>query len=286
MKKLKLNKIKQLSKIDISNPTNIIKDKIKSVKEKEEKRAIDNNVKLIAVWGNSNSGKTNLSVQLAMALSKLKKNVLIIHDDIFCPVLPVILPQLDKSQKDKSLENVLNSPMIDQNIILKNTITFKKINSLGILCYAKGDNPYTCSEYTKEKAVDLLILAKHLADYIIVDCSSVITESILTVTALEYADKVIRLSTADLKGLSYYKSMLPILSLSKFKIENHLRVVSLTKPYQASKTVNDVMRGSSIYIPFLEEMEISILEGKSFYPSTNRDFMISIDKILKEVVYE
>ena len=48
--------------------------------------------KIIAVWGNPNSGKTTLSIKLALVLSKMKKNVILIHADQATPVISTIYP--------------------------------------------------------------------------------------------------------------------------------------------------------------------------------------------------
>lgn len=245
----------------------------------------DNN--LIAIWGSPGSGKTTLSIKIAKELAEKNKNVIIIQDDVFCPTLPIVLPNI--KEEDKSLGKIFSNPSIDQEIILNNSITVKNYNHIALIGHQKGENPFTYSEYTKERVMDLLILLRHLADYIIVDCSSILTESILTITALELADKVIRLSTADFKGLSYFKSTLPLLMDSKFKIEEHLRVISNTKEFGANEVINDVLRGSSIFLPNAIEIERQYAEGKLFESlrdKTSLKYKDELNKIMEGVFYE
>lgn len=246
-------------------------------------------LQMIAVWGSPGSGKTTLAIQIAQELAKEKKNVVLVHDDIFCPTLPVLFPTLEKEQQQKSLGKVLTSPLIDQDLIRDHLVTMKHSNYIAFLGYQKGENPHTYAEYTKEKPTDLLILLRHLADYIVVDCSSIITESLLSATALTMADQVIRLSTADFKGLSYFKSTLPLMMDQTFQTENHLRVVSNVKDYQADQAVNTVLRGASIFLPHTPEIERKHTEGDLFgrlSEKKSRRYNKELGKIMKEVFRE
>lgn len=259
-------------------------------KQKKQIQKTNNNYEretqnqIIAIWGSPGSGKSTLSVKMALELSNKKKNVILIHDDIFCPTIPIILPNLDKENRDKSLGNILTNPNIDQGTILDNSITIKNNDYIALIGHQKGENPLTYPDYIRERAVDLFLLLRHMADYIIIDCSSIITESLLTITALEFADKVIRLSTADFKGLSYFKSILPLLMDNKFKIENHLRIVSNIKDFQAKETINDIIRGSGIYIPYTVEIERQYMEGNllnNLYDKQSTLYKDTIQDIIK-----
>ena len=218
---------------------------------------------MIAVWGSPSSGKTTTAIKLALEISKAKKNVIVVFDDIFCPSIPVLLPLFDG--KAKSIGKVLTSPSMDQKSILENLISPIEDNSnIAFLGYTKGENPLTYAEYTQERATDFLILLKHLTDYVIIDCSSVITESIITLLSLGMADKVIRLTTADFKGVSYFNSMLPLLMDQKFKTDEHIKVISNVKDYQAEEEVNSLIKGRGIYIPYSNEVEKQYIESNLF----------------------
>lgn len=218
---------------------------------------------MIAVWGSPSSGKTTTAIKLALEISKAKKNVIVVFDDIFCPSIPVLLPFFDG--KAKSIGKVLTSSSMEQKSILENLISPIEDNSnIAFLGYTKGENPLTYAEYTQERATDFLILLKHLTDYVIIDCSSVITESIITLLSLEMADKVIRLTTADFKGISYFNSILPLLMDQKFKTDEHIKVISNVKDYQAEEEVNSLIKGRGIYIPYSNEVEKQYIESNLF----------------------
>lgn len=279
MKKIKPVKKIRAKKEQVTRP---IENKPKKVKREQ---GFNKDIQMIALWGTPGSGKTTLSVRLAKQLADEKKNVLLIHDDVFCPVLPITFPALPKGDGEKSLGKVLSSPAIDQTLILKNIINLKYSDYIGVLGHQKGENPLTYPEYTKETAVDFILLSKHLVDVVIVDCTSMTTESILTITALEMADKVIRLTTADFKGLSYLKSMLPLLADPKFNIESHLRIVSLVKSFQDKEAVNDIIRGSSIFMPWFDDLLKQELSGRMFETTDKKDYNAIIRQIMKEVFY-
>lgn len=281
-----MKKIKESKAIKVKNDKSDIKPKKERIKKIKNGDGFNKDVQIIAVWGGPSCGKTTLSIHLAKKLANEKKNVLLIHDDVFCPAIPINFPVLPKNEGEKSIGKVLSSPSIDQSIILKNTINIKHNDYIGILGHQKGENPLTYSEYSKETVVDFLLLAKHLVDVVIIDCTSITTESILTITALEMADKVIRLTTADFKGLSYLKSMLQLLSDPKFNTESHLRIISLVKPYQDSQAVNDIIRGSNLFIPYLDEIYKQDIEGKVFDTTDNKEYNAVVGQILKGVFYE
>ena len=62
----------------------------------------------------------------------------------------------------------------------------------------------------------MLVLLRHIADYVIVDCTSVLTGNVLATAALEVADDVLRVCGCDLKAISYFASYLPLIEDRKF----------------------------------------------------------------------
>lgn len=81
---------------------------------------------------------------------------------------------------------------------------------------------------------DMLVLLRHIADYVIVDCTSLLTGNVLATTALEVADDVLRVCSCDLKAISYFSSYLSLVADRKFKPEQHIKVLSNTRPYRLS----------------------------------------------------
>lgn len=217
---------------------------------------------VLAVWGNPNSGKTITSIKIARELSLKKKNVIIVMCDTLCPQSMLVLPSV-KSEK-KSLGSLLSSPNISQDDILSKCITLKKNKYISILGYDQGENIFTYAQYSKERAVDLLILLRHLVDYVIVDCSSVFTSDILSTVALEMADKVIRLTSGNLKTISYFDSYLPLLADRRFNVDSHIKVLSDVKNNEPKEQIKEKYYGINYELPHLEEIAEQFLCGELF----------------------
>lgn len=218
--------------------------------------------KVIAVWGNPNSGKTSHAIKLAVDLSKMKKNVVIIFCDQVSPTLSSVLPFVDT--KYRSLGNLLSSPQITQESILENSILVDKNKYLSVLGYSHGENERTYAKYSKERVVDLFILLKHLSDYVVIDCSSFIYNDILSRTGLELSDKVVRLITPDLKAISFYDSCLPMITERKYNLQNHIKVISNIKSMMPKDHVANRFGGVKLELPFITEIETQNFEGELF----------------------
>lgn len=75
----------------------------------------------------------------------------------------------------------------------------------------------------------------------------------------------------------------------KFKSEEHLRVISNTKDFQGSDIVNEVLRGSNIFLPNTLEIEEQYADGKLFESLRDKDsikFNDELNKIMGGVFYE
>jgi len=237
--------------------------------------------KVIAVWGNPNSGKTVNSIKLAVELSKQKKNVVLVFCDSIVPTLSSVLPFEDT--KNRSLGELLSSPQVTQESILESSILIDKNPYLSVLGYLHGENERSYAKYSKERVVDLFILLKHLADYVVIDCSSYFSNDILSRTGLELSDQVIRLITPDLKAISYYDSSLPMIAERKYNFQNHLKIISSTKAMIASDHVSNRFGGVNLEFPYTSELETQKLEGELFSGLTEKESQ-KYQKILMQTV--
>ncbi|TCX53619.1 AAA family ATPase [Dehalobacter sp. 14DCB1] len=208
---------------------------------------------ILAVWGSPNSGKTVTAVKLAMALADRKKNVMLVLCDDICPVLPTIYKS--KAPIEVSLGEVLSAPNITQEVILRNSLAFEKNSYLSVMGYKAGENPFSYAEYKKERAIDLLVLLRHIVDYVVIDCSSILTENIISTAALEVADTVIRMGSCDLKSISYFMSILPLISDSKFDADKHIKVLSHVRQFQSGDEYKNAFSGVSYTMPYVQSLE-------------------------------
>jgi len=245
------------------------------------------NKKVLAVWGSPNSGKTLLSVKLANLLSQDKKDVILVLCDSFTPMMPVILPQTNS--EEKSLGKILSDPEISQDNILLNCSTLKKNSYLTYLGYRKGENVLTYPDYNNLKVTDFIIQLRHLADYIIFDCSSYFTTDILSMMALEMADSVIRLGGCRLKDLSCFASQIPIFADRRFNSENHIKVLSNFKANDSISEFKEIYQDIKFELPNITEIEeqfaiaaiiesLTTKEGKAYENTLKRIAKEALDE--------
>lgn len=220
------------------------------------------NNQIIAVWGNPSSGKTVTSIKIARELALKKKNVILVFCDTIAPDLMMVHP--DKNTDEKSLGSLLSAPEITQEKILSKCITLDKNEYISLLGYSKGENSFTYAKYAKDRAVDLLILLRHIADYVVVDCSAFFIPDLLSVTAIELADSVIRLSNCNLKALSYFNSSLPLLADRRFNTDRHIKVLSKVKADEPSELMAEKYNGVMYELPYIEEITEQYLTGRLF----------------------
>lgn len=235
------------------------------------------NNQIIAVWGNSEAGKTSFSIKLARALALAKKNVVLIFTDVVAPTLSYVLPQSDLG--NKSLGALLDLPDIAQDDILKYIITLKNYKYIGLLGYLHGENALKkYAKYMRPKAHDLLIQARQIADVVIVDCSS--NFDTLSEAALEKADLVFRLASANLKASSFFASQLVAVPEN----QRHIKILSNVKSFEPVREMEQLYLGVDSTTPYVHEIELQMLEGELFEPLKSKDgksFMAKIEELIE-----
>lgn len=233
--------------------------------------------KLIAIWGSKGSGKTTAAVKVAAKLAEMKKETILILTDILAPDINVLMP----ARKDiNSMGDLWSTPDCSIDTILKAcNVTDSKY--LAVLSYKSGENIFSHSEYTKENIMDIFMKLKTVADYIIVDCVEAFPWNVLTTVSLELADKVIRLGEATLKSFSFYDSNLLLLKDSRYKIDQHYKVLAKVKSNQAKDISISHFGGVQSELPFVNELEKQMLEGELFKQTDSREMKQYNEGILR-----
>ncbi|WP_025845240.1 MinD/ParA family ATP-binding protein [Paenibacillus ehimensis] len=237
---------------------------------------------LIAVWGNPNSGKTVTAVKLAQAFAARRKNVLLLCCDALCPSVSTIAPQA--VSKHSSLGELLSLPVLTQEELLRYTLPLNTSPRIALLGYKKGDNVFSYASYDRDRAVDLLTLARHLADVVLVDCASYLSADPLSAVALEVADAVVRLHSCDLKSLMFYASYMPLIGDARFRRPTLVSVLSNVKVEQDSREYIQVFSNIQVTLPHLSMLEQQAASARLLDELSGKealDYNTSIQQIMR-----
>ena len=237
--------------------------------------------KVIAVMGSQGSRKTTAALKLALALSAAKKNVIVVFCDPFTPVIPAVLPA--HITHDTSLGSLLTAPALAQTTILNACVPTEKSDYISLLGYCAGESLMHYPQITREKAVEFFVLLRYLADYIIVDCTSTFEADPASIVAIELADRVLKLGTANLKGVSYYLTHNPMLADSRFRKDTHSTVIGNLKTGQDWEAAAQQLGGADFVLPYAPELEQQFDELALLVPLTQPEsagYSAAIQRIL------
>lgn len=212
---------------------------------------------ILAVWGNPGAGKTTMSIKLACELAERSKNSIVILSDITAPDMNVLLPF---EKNEKSMGGLFtNTELKEKEIINHCVITSNPY--ISFLGYRHGENIFSNPQPTKGGILEVLQSTKNIVDFVIIDCIADFPNNILSTVALEVADTVFRLCESDLKAFSFFDSNLPMLADNRFHIENHLKVLSKGKWFQAKDAAVTKYGGIDYFLDYQEEIEQQLLDG-------------------------
>ena len=197
--------------------------------------------KVITVWGSPGSGKSMFSCILAKALTRDKRKAIIINAEISVPMLPVWLPE-QIIQTNASVGQVLSSVEIDTSLVAGHVTVLKSYPFIGVMGYAAGENPLSYPEVKYAMVLQLVNAAARLVDFVILDCSSNMT-NVFTPAAIESGDLVVRILTPDLKGVNYLKAHQPLLGDGRFHYDQHMTFAGMARPFHALDEMGHIIGG-------------------------------------------
>ena len=158
--------------------------------------------------------------------------------------------------------------------------------NLGYLGYKDSENHHSFPTYTAEKAKYLYDVLVGIADYVIVDCMALPDSNFLTSVALESADQIIRLSTPDLKCLSFQMSQLKTFASRGYLRENDLAVMNIPREeFNLAAADARLHLGKIAFtIPYCPALIEQYMEGSLYEPMKDKKFMQTIKSIAERVV--
>lgn len=211
---------------------------------------------MLAIVGSPGSGKTTLAVKLAAEIAKKKKNVIVVCSDPFVPSVPFLLPM--DTEQEVSLGALLTAPSLTQNKILEACVPVPANEYISLLGYRMGENLMSYPKVTRERAVEFLVCLRHLADYVILDCTSVFEADVFSILAMEMADRVLRVGTSNLRGISYFKSHAGMLE-GRADNGKYISAIGNFKTGQEWEAAAGQYGGVGFVFPYVAELENSMM---------------------------
>lgn len=243
--------------------------------------------KLIAVWGTPESGKSTLSMKLAEAIysrSRGKSIIIVVFTDIVTPTLPVVFPNL-RSEDIFSVGSVLSKPDFFADDVVSNIVMTKRRMNLGYMGYKDGENRHSYPEYTEMKAKHFYDVLVGIADYVIVDCMAMPDFSLLTRVALKNADQTVRLSTPDLKCISFRMSQMKIFTSHGYLRDTDIAVMNIPRQ-ELNLSAADArthLGKIEFTIPYCPGIVEQYMEGVLYEEMKDKKFMQTVTAIVERL---
>jgi hypothetical protein len=242
--------------------------------------------KIIAVWGSPGSGKSMFCCILAKALTRDRQKAIIINADAGTPMLPIWLPE-QIIETTASIGRVLTSMEIDTTLVASKVTVLKSYPFIGLMAYSAGENPLSYPELRYDIILQLVSAAAKLVDYVILDCSSNIT-NIFTPAAIESADVIVRILTPDLKGINYLKAHQPVMVDPRFRWGEHMTFAGMARPFHAIDEMGHIIGGFEGLLPYSKEIDRCATQGGMFNAINycTGKYMASLKKVREAVCDE
>lgn len=237
---------------------------------------------MLAITGSPGSGKTTLAVKLTAEIARKRKNVILVCGDPFVPSIPFLLPM--DGEQEESLGALLTAPALTQDKILRACVPVPGCEYASLLGYKLGENLMSYPKVTRERAVEFLVCLRHLADYVILDCTSVFEADVFAILAMEMANRVLRVGTSNLRGISYYRSHAGMLE-GRADTGKYLNAIGNYKVGQEWESAAGQYGGAAFIFPYVAELEKQYDEARLWDAMTSREaapFQTEVKKLLAE----
>lgn len=240
--------------------------------------------KTTAIWGSPGSGKRLTAIKIAKVLAEQKQNVILVGCDDKVPLLPLLLPEATELP---SLGDVLAAPALTQIAVLQHCVPYGKNSYINLLGYGRGENVASYSEYSYQRAEELLGQLRRLADVILVVCTSNL-DNYLTAAALRRAAVTLRIINADPKSMLYYQSAAPLLQRDPgYRYGEQINVLNNILLSQDPAPVKEVVGDISYTLPAMQELKEQYDSARlsdTVFGRTARQYVMEIKRLVKEVI--
>lgn len=240
-------------------------------------------VQQIAVWGSPHSGKTTTAVQLACSAARAGRDVILVLADMSIPELPILLPS--QILHADSLGELLTNGEITQDRVLNSCIVPGHADYLSLLGYRAGENERTYPDYTRDQATDLFLQLRHMAQVIIVDCSSLLHHNVLSAIAFDTSDRILLVGNCGLASPAFFNSQLPLVS---DRLARRHPLLPVLNDVRSGDPVDEYMVGFNrkpLVLQHADEIETNRKTGRCFerlMTRKGRRYEACLEQIWKE----
>ncbi len=248
---------------------------------------VQNRATVVTLFGSSGGGKSLLSAALGNEFTANKNRVCVISFDLLSQSLRCFLP-FEKIDGSRSVGRLLSGTrVVTEKDVLESMAFHPNNKDLGFLGMCEADTILSWGRLDAQKLFDLLQIVVKICDFVIIDAGANPIEDAITASAIEFADFVFRVISADLKGIAYEKAVIPTLTPSRYKIGQQNLVLNGVMYYTPTAEVKNIL-GSTVdfEIPYSEEARRKYDEGeiiKSFSKREGIAFGKAIAAIARKV---
>lgn len=215
--------------------------------------------RVTVLWGPPAGGQLQLGAWISSYLADKDNASMLVDVNAMVPALPILFPG---KRTEQSLGSLLAEVTISQDEILKNTVTMKKQENLGVLAYGLGENAQTYAEYTEQKVLDLIVQLRHTVDHIVIICDPDGAKGVFTEVAWKQADTIIQVCRAKLETVSYFSSQTPLLPPVSDR-QRHLKFLWSERNAPVNE-IKDALGGTVHVQPLTEEAVARFESGAAF----------------------
>ncbi|MDD2649472.1 MAG: adenylyl-sulfate kinase [Eubacteriales bacterium] len=241
---------------------------------------------VISVWGSSGSGKSLLSVALANKLTEGANRVCVISYDRISQTLRSFLP-FEAVPTSKSIGRLLSEtmPLVERDV-LDCTYFHRKNGNLGFIATTEEDTLYSWTHLSKDRFVELLNILTAITDAVIVDCNTNPLNDDITFSALEVSDAVLRVLSADIKGIAFNTAMTASLTAEKYAMDKQIVVLNQTRQFTPVAELQKIIGNVKVVVPYSSEADERYNSGELVQGFARREgvqFKKAVAQIAKEV---
>jgi cellulose biosynthesis protein BcsQ len=253
-------------------------------------------LKIIAIVGSPDSGKTTVALSLAAKFAIAGKETIVLCADHIVPAIPAAFPRTTTAvgapvDKIHSIGKITKIVEISEKDILDELVSIPNFKHLGFLGYAYGENSGSYPPLYATDIGNIFKAASKICECIIVDCVSNFAEDTISTTALTSADRVICIGGCRYKDIVYYASQFGLLAQTIYgqndeknkKFKDQIFVLNKVSPYDGITEIDKFYPHIDVVIPYEKGIKEQTFEGTLLLKRPPKKFENGVGKLYEEL---